>query len=142
MKRVVLSSTAISNNASSHRRGTILVMFMVGLAMLSLTIAAMVRVTLLQRDIVQSNELRIQSEWLFQSAVVRATTRFRSNAAYKGEEWNIPAESLGQPSGAVATISVEPPEEQTKERRVKITLLYAPDKPLRAMVSREVSISP
>lgn len=126
-----------------HRRsGSVLVVFMVSLLLLSLTVAAMTKVMLMQRDMVRNSELQIQSEWLFQSAVARAATQFEADADYQGEEWTIPAESLKQPSGAVATISVEPAEEQTKARRVKITLLYPPDKAIRAMVSREVSITP
>ncbi|MDA0282240.1 MAG: hypothetical protein O3B13_06785 [Planctomycetota bacterium] len=126
---------------SNCRRGTVLVVFMVSLLLLSLTVAAMTRVMLMQRSLVRSNELRVQSEWLFQSAVARAATQIRSDAAYKGEEWRIPAESLGQPFGAVATISVEAAKEETKERRVAITLLYPPDEAIRAMVSRTISVS-
>ena len=59
------------------RRGTILVVLMLSLAMLSMTAAAMVRVSLLQRDMVRSNDLRVQAEWLFQSAVSRAASDLR-----------------------------------------------------------------
>ena len=124
-----------------NRTGTILVIFMVSLAMLSLTAAAMLRVTLLQRSMVQSNELRIQSEWLFQSAVARASSELRSNAEYAGEEWKMTAESLGQTSGAVANISVDTVDGKTNERRVAITVLYPPDDAQRATVSRSVTIS-
>ena len=124
-----------------NRTGTILVIFMVSLAMLSLTAAAMLRVTLLQRSMVQSNELRIQSEWLFQSAVARASSELRSNAEYAGEEWKMTAESLGQTSSAVANISVDTVDGKTNERRVAITVLYPPDDAQRATVSRSVTIS-
>ncbi len=124
-----------------NRRGTVLVIFMVSLAMLSLTAAAMLRVTLLQRSMVQSNELRIQSEWLFQSAVARASSQLKSNAEYAGEEWKITALSLGQTSGAVANISVDTVDGKTNERRVAITVLYPPDDALRATVFRSVTIS-
>lgn len=124
-----------------NRSGTVLVIFMVSLAMLSLTAAAMLRVTLLQRSMVQSNELRIQSEWLFQSAVARASSELKSNAEYAGEEWKMTAQSLGQTSGAVANISVEAVDGKTNERRVAITVLYPPDDAQRATVSRSVTIS-
>lgn len=124
-----------------NRRGTVLVIFMVSLAMLSLTAAAMLRVTLLQRSMVQSNELRIQSEWLFQSAVARAASELKSNAEYAGEEWKMTAQSLGQTSGAVANISVDTVDGKTNERRVEITVLYPPDDAQRATVTRTVSIS-
>ena len=66
MKKSPVTPTA-KNLCHGHRRaGTVIVIFMVSLAMLSLTAAAMLRVTLLQRSMVRNNELRIQSEWLFQ----------------------------------------------------------------------------
>lgn len=125
----------------NRRSGTVLIVFMLSLLAMSLTVAAMTRVMLLQRDLVHHDELRVQSEWLFQSAVTRAATQIRLNESYKGEEWDIPAESLGQSFGAIATISVEAAEDQTKTRRISITLLYPPDEALRAMVSRTVSVS-
>ncbi|MGZ0169696.1 MAG: hypothetical protein ACKVHE_09070 [Planctomycetales bacterium] len=128
--------------ACRRRRGTILVVFMISLAMLSLTTVAMVRVALLQRGVVRSNELRVQSEWLFQSAVARAASQLQANAEYNGEEWEIAADSIGQSFDAVARISVEPSDDQTKDRAVAITVIYPPDDPNRAMVSRTVSISP
>lgn len=123
------------------RRGTVLVIFMVSLAMLSLTAAAMMRVTLLQRSMVRNNELRIQSEWLFQSAVARASTELKADAEYDGEEWKITAESLGQTSDALAQISVEPVDGKTNERRVAITINYPPSDAQRATVSRSVTVS-
>ncbi|MGZ0165106.1 MAG: hypothetical protein ACKVII_14380 [Planctomycetales bacterium] len=135
------SFTAKIRHHNRNRRGTILVIFMISLAMLSLTAAAMLRVTLLQRSMVRSNELRIQSEWLFQSAVARASSELKSNADYTGEEWKITAQSLGQTSDALAKISVAPVDGKTNERRVAITVLYPPDDAQRATVSRSVTIS-
>lgn len=133
----------LHNRQQDRRRpGTILVIFMISLAMLSLTATAMVRVTLLQRSMVRSNDLRIQSEWLFQSAVARAATQLRASGEYFGEEWKIPEASIGQSFDAVARISVEPPNDQTKKRTVAITVVYPPDDPNRATVSRTVTITP
>lgn len=139
MKKV-LASTSESNHVG-NRAGTVLVIFMLSLAMLSMTAAAMLRVTLLQRSVVRSNELRIQSEWLFQSAVAKASSELKSNAEYTGEEWKMTAESLGQESDAVANISVNTVDGKTNERRVTITVLYPPDETDRATVTRTVSIS-
>lgn len=139
MKKVMVQSAG--NVFRRNRKGTVLVIFMVSLAMLSMTAAAMLRVTLLQRSMVRNNELRIQSEWLFQSAVVRASSQLKSNAEYSGEEWNIAAESLGQTSNAVAKISIETVEGKTNERQASITVIYPPDDTERATVSRSVTIS-
>lgn len=146
MNKIQFPSTAnISRRHHDCRRcarhGTILVIFMVSLAMLSLTAAAMVRVTLLQRSMVRNNELRIQSEWLFQSAVARASSELKADAEYDGEEWKITAESLSQTSDALAQISVEPIDGKTNERRVAITINYPPSDAQRATVSRSVTIS-
>jgi hypothetical protein len=142
MKRKLIPSAANPVRQIGQRQGTILVVFMLSLAMLSLTVAAMVRVTLLQRGMVRSHDLRVQSEWLFQSAVARASSQMKANADYSGEEWKIAADSLGLSFDAVATISVEPDDDQTKDRRVTITVVYPSDDAHRAMVSRTVSISP
>ncbi len=131
----------IRSRRRCRRRGTMMVIFMISLAMLTLTAAAMLRVTLLQRSLVKNNELRIQSEWLFQSAVARASSELKANTQYAGEDWKITAQSLGQPSEALAKISVEPVDGKTNERRVVITVLYPPDDVQRATVSRSVKIS-
>lgn len=141
MKKTLVPSTAKIFHHDQRRAGTVIVIFMVSLAMLSMTAAALVRVTLLQRSMVRNNELRIQSEWLFQSAVVRASSALKSNAEYSGEEWNIPAESLGQTSSAVAKISIETVKGKTNERQASITVIYPPDDTERATVSRSVTIS-
>ena len=141
MKRIPGQRSTSDHSAPGNRRGTILVMFMLSLILLTLTIGALVRVMLTQRDIVRSEHLRVQTEWLFQSAVVRAAAQLKSNAEYSGEEWNIPAESLGQPQGAIAEISVTTPDDQTNKRLVAITVNYPPDEARRAQVSRTVPIS-
>ena len=141
MRTTLVPSTARHRCHHRRRAGTVLVIFMVSLAMLSMTAAALLRVTLLQRSMVRNNELRIQSEWLFQSAVVRASSRVRSNAEYSGEEWNIAGESLGQTFDAVAKISIEAVDGKTNERRASITVIYPPDDAERATVSRSVTIS-
>ncbi len=141
MKKALVPTTAKTRGHNRRRAGTVIVIFMVSLAMLSMTAAALVRVTLLQRSMVRNNELRIQSEWLFQSAVVRASSALKSNAEYSGEEWNIPAESLGQTFDAVARISIDSVEGKTNERRAAITVIYPPDDAERATVTRSVTIS-
>lgn len=130
------------SNQQKQRAGTVLVVFMLSLAMLSMTALAMVRVTLLQRDMVRSNELIVQSEWLFQSAVVRASSQLQASEDYDGEEWKIDAETIGQMFDALAQISVEQADEQTKGHRVVITVMYPPDDVRRVMVSRSVMIAP
>jgi Tfp pilus assembly protein PilX len=141
MRKTLVPHTAKNCCHDRRRAGTVLVIFMVSLAMLSMTAAALVRVTLLQRSMVRNNELRVQSEWLFQSAVVRAASALKSNAEYSGEEWNIAAESLGQSSNAVAKISIEAVDGKTNERRASIIVIYHPDDAERATVSRSVTIS-
>jgi hypothetical protein len=141
MKKALVSSTAKIPGRYRRRAGTVIVIFMVSLAMLSMTAAALVRVSSLQRSMVRNNELRIQSEWLFQSAVVRASSALKSNAEYSGEEWNIAAESLGQSFEAVAKISIEAVDGKTNERRASIVVIYPPDEAERATVSRSVTIS-
>jgi hypothetical protein len=142
MKKSLIPSVTNGEKQAGRRTGTILVLFMLSLAMLSMTVAAMVRVTLLHRGMVRSNELRVQSEWLFQSAVVRASSQLQASADYTGEEWKITADSLGQSFDAVARISVAAEDDKTKDRNVEISVIYPPDDANRAMVSRSVSISP
>lgn len=141
MKKTLVPSITKRRCYDHRRAGTVIVIFMVSLAMLSMTAAAMLRVTLLQRSMVRNDELRIQSEWLFQSAVVRASSQLKSNAEYNGEEWNIAAESLGQTFDAVAEILIEAVEGKTNERQASITVIYPPDNAERATVSRSVIIS-
>lgn len=142
MTKHPVSAEEVVSGQHRQRAGTVLVIFMLSLAMLSMTALAMVRVTLLQRDMVRSNELIVQSEWLFQSAVVRASSQLQASEDYDGEEWRIDAGAIGQTFDALAQISVEQTDDQTKGRRVVITVMYPPDDVRRVMVSRSVIIAP
>lgn len=142
MTKQPIPVATVASCQRKQRKGTVLVVFMLSLAMLSMTALAMVRVTLLQRDMVRSNELLVQSEWLFQSAVVRASSQLQASEDYDGEEWRIEARMIGQTFDALTQISVEQTDDQTKRRRVTITVMYPPDDARRVMVSRSVMIAP
>jgi len=135
MKRHVLRT-----GSRQARRGGVFVLFLLSLLLLTLTSGAMIRSTLLQRDLGRAGALRTQAEWVFQSAINRAAVHLERDPAWAGEEWSIAAGDLQQPHGALAEIVVTPDPAQEMRRQVSITVNCPPDGAIRARVSRAVVI--
>lgn len=85
----------------SARDGTILVIALICLLLVTVLTASLTRTALLQREQVLRDEFQLQAEWLAEAGIDRAAVRLRSEPAYTGEEWR-PAADVGEiPLGQV-----------------------------------------
>lgn len=136
-----IRSTALQQQSATRRRGTVLIMFMLSLLLLSLTVGVLIRASLIQRNLVGGGERRVQADWIVHSAAARAAQQLKTNPEYSGETWNIPAEALGQPDAAVAEIEVTTDPAATSRRLVNITVNYPPGVSDRVRASRTVPVA-
>jgi type II secretory pathway component PulK len=138
MKRNQSSS---SDTANTRRRGTILILFMLSLLLMSLTVGVLIRSTVIQRSLVRSDLQRVQADWLVHSAAARAASQLQANADYSGEQWSIPAEALNQHDSALASIQVATDPESETRRLVTITVNYPPEGAHRARATRVIPVT-
>ncbi len=133
----------------AQRRGAILVA-----ALVCLLVVAMVAGLVTQRLIRAKREQvqRVaawQAEWLCESAAQRAAAALAVDSGYRGENWTISADELGEAAGHVATvgraaITIAPLREsgeQPRGWRVAIEARYPADGPWSVRRSREFTIA-
>lgn len=89
------------------RRGTILLLVLVSVLIAGALMVSVVRSTTLRRAQQRQEFARWQASRLADSGLARAAARLASDANYRGETWNIPAEALGGRPGRV-TIALTP----------------------------------
>ncbi len=111
---------------------------LVCLLVLTLISGVLVKLGVAYRQQVRAQERRLQAEWLAESGVDRALARLAAKPDYKGEIWEIAAETLGRP--AVVTIKVDPPTSPGDGRVVRVQADYPPDPPRRIRSTREVVV--
>ncbi len=122
------------------RRGGVVIIFMVSLVLMMLATLALIRTTLMHRDIVRSNQLRMQARWLMHSGVGRAAERARSNPDYSGETWTIPPDESGLTDVAQVEIAVAPVDDDATRRTLTITVNFPADSPQRARLTESYSL--
>lgn len=123
-----------------ERRGLIAVIFLVVLLLVSLTMASLVRAMLTQRELVRSGSIRVQADWLAQSALNRAAARLKAEPAWSGETWNLTAEELRQTNAAAITIEVRKDESRSTRRQVRVTVVSPPEGPPRVRLQRTYAV--
>jgi Tfp pilus assembly protein PilX len=127
----------------SRRRGLTSVAVLVLLFVIALIATELVRLGVAYRDRTRSQERAVQADLLADAGVDRALARLSTEPDYRGESWEIPADSLGTTPGdgpaALVTIRVES-DPNGGARTVRVQADYPPDPPRRARSSREVML--
>jgi len=137
-----------------HRRALTTVAVLVCLVVITLIVAALLKVGLAQRNQIRSSERKLQAEWLAESGLDRALARLAADGDYSGEEWPILAQDLslgeipttGEPARASARpaamirISVEHVAQQANRRRIRVQADYGLDPPNRSRHTKQVLI--
>ena len=124
------------------RRGSAVMLVIVTLIVLTMLMGALVKTVGLQRDVVRSDAVRVQAEWLLESSANRAAARIKEKPDYSGETWSPSPEELGQKEGAVVEIKVAADLKEPQRRRVSIRVEYpaTSEHEHKARLSREVLI--
>lgn len=136
-----LSRRSADRHSSGHsRQGTVLIICIVCVLLLSLTAGVLVRAAMLHRDQTRTLAPQSQAEWLAHAAAQVAADRLKADSAWKGETWTVSAEETGLNEPARIAIAVSTNAEGTDTRLAAITVDMPPDSPQRVRVTQSVEI--
>jgi hypothetical protein len=125
---------------AARRRGAILIVAMVCVAIAAAAMVSLVQLAAGQRKLVRAEALRLQGSWLAESALDRAAWRLALDPKYSGETWNLPAAALGGADGATVTIQVEPVPNQSTHRLVRVRADYPEDPQDRVRLTKQAVV--
>jgi hypothetical protein len=122
------------------RKGTALVVVLVGLAVTTLLFMAAMKMIAVQRKTIELGSRQIQAGWLADSGIQRAVARLADDKNYHGETWHISAKDLGGRDGGLVTIKVEQVPDKSDRRAVHVVADFPPEPEQRARETRDVTI--
>jgi Tfp pilus assembly protein PilX len=108
-----------------RRRGALLVVVLVCLAVATAISVVVVRQIATEHRAVQMNHRSLQASWLAEGGIERAVARLVADPKYAGETWTIPANELAADDSAVVRIQVETIAGQPERRSVRVEADYA-----------------
>ena len=92
----------------SRRRGVALLLAVACLALLVLVFSSLMRLGFAGRGQARSEERRLKAAWLAESGLERAWAKLSMNPEFRGETWELSAETLNGRDPASVRIVVEP----------------------------------
>ncbi len=104
-------------------RGLVSVTMLIGLIILGIVAASLLKVALGRRGLAHTEEAQRQAELVLEAGIDRATARLAANPQYAGEVWSIPVTELGRGSAEV-TIQLEPMPDPAAGRRLLVRADY------------------
>lgn len=120
------------------RRGAILVVVLVCLAVAAVLFVVLAKQAIAQRHSAQTHYWGVQAQWLAEAGVERAVSRLAAKADYSGETWNVPAEELAGSDAAVVRIRVEKVADRPDRRAIHIEADYPDDPHHRCRKTKDV----
>ena len=122
------------------RRGFVLLVAMVCVAITAVVFVALLRLALAQEEAVRADAEQLQASWLAESAVDRAVAKLRADNGYRGETWNLPAQALAGVDDAVVEIKIELVPERPEFRRINVRADYPSRTEFRSRRSKSIAI--
>ena len=110
------------------RRGAILVVVLVCLAVAAALFLVLAHQATGERRALTTHHWNVEAQWLAEAGVERAVAQLGTNADYTGETWNIPAAELGGSDGAAVRIRAEKVADHPDRRAVHVEADF-PDDP-------------
>ena len=121
--RVCVRGRSKSCANTDERRGTVLVAAIVCLLVVMGILGSMLKGTLLaHRQLHRERDLR-QAEFLLQAGSDRAVYRLANNTTYRGESWNLAADTIANKGSGRVTIEILPTDGQSA-RKVQVVAEY------------------
>ncbi len=122
-KRACVCRRSQSGAEKGERRGTVLVVAIVCLSVVMGILGSMLKGTLLaHRQLHGERDLR-QTELLLQAGSDRAIYRLASDATYRGESWNVAADTIAEKGEGRVTIEIMPGDGQSA-RKAQVVAEY------------------
>jgi Tfp pilus assembly protein PilX len=109
---------------TSRRRGTFLIVALICLAVATALIGTILSLVETERRQVLEHQLRLQAEWLAESALDRAVASLRADSAYTGEAWAVESSELGGADPGLVTIRVDSSPDRKHLRVVRAEAVY------------------
>ena len=106
------------------RKGAVLLMAVVCLAVASIIFMAILRSSVAARQSVDTEAWHQQAVWLAHSGLERAAARLAVNPDYLGETWTVPAGQISASDGALVVIEVETPGDDPARRSISVRADY------------------
>ncbi|MBN2580408.1 MAG: hypothetical protein JXB10_15600 [Pirellulales bacterium] len=122
------------------RRGMILILVLVCLAVAAMVIVVAVRRAVVADRGAQHAGWNLQAAWLAESGVQRAAARLADDPQYAGQTWDIPAAELDGRHAGKVTIAVRPADDAPRRRIVRVTAFFPDDPRFRARQTKEILI--
>ncbi len=122
----------------SPRRGVALVLAVTCLFVLTIVLGSLIRMGVSERRQARAEERLLRAVWLAESGLERAWARLSEMPDYRGETWEILAESLGGDQPAVVTIVAEPVPNAPARRLVRVQANYPSSGSSRARHTRTI----
>ena len=126
---------------SDGHHGFVLVGVLVGLLVIALMAASLVRAVMAHQRHSRVVEQKLQAFWLAESAADKARAALRRSTDYRGETWNVSAAMIGGDTGATIQIQVDPDDPMADQRQIKIVAYYPADLPRRIGYRKQVTVS-
>lgn len=122
------------------RRGAILVVVFVCLAVMTLMFMAVARQASLAHQRAEASQRSLQAQWLAEAGVQRAVARLAADPAYRGETWRLAARDLGGRDDAEIRIQVEKPAGTAATATIRVEADYPPAAELRCRRVQEITV--
>lgn len=106
------------------RRGAVLIMALVCLALIAALGGTLLRWAALEHKLLRSQEQASQARWLAEAGLERAAARLARDAGYTGETWEIAPADLPSAEAARVRLSVTPVAGQDERRSIEVDVEY------------------
>jgi type II secretory pathway component PulK len=123
--------------AARQRRGAVLLMALVCVTLLILFGASLVKLALMERNLLQSQQQTSQARRLAEAGFERAAARLATDRDYQGETWSLSGDEAVAGRPAAVTIRVSAVSGGPDRRRIEIQADYPSDTAARARKSMQ-----
>ena len=113
---------------------------LIGLIIIGIICAGLLKVALARRAEVATEERKLQAEWLAESGLERASSRLATSGDYSGETWEIRSQELGNRGTGQVVIQVERVADHPDRRKVHVQADYPSGASLRSRQSKELFV--
>lgn len=126
------------SNQGNSRRGTALIVVMMCLMLVTAIMSSMLKSTLLQRKQMMQEQLRLQAEWILESALERAVLQRANDPDYQGEIWEISPVDLGTQYRGSAEIILKTEGEDARLISIQAHVKYPENTPFSVSRTKKI----
>ena len=129
-------------NTSRRRneRGSAMVAVLICFVLIVLICGAILKLGVVQRGQLKTEEAALQAEWLVESGMERAAAKLAGTPGYEGETWTISPQEMNGPAPGLVKITVEKINGDVGNRRVTVMADYPSDSERRSRQHKSVTV--